>query len=65
MTGPNTAGAISHILERRIHPSQGYRACLGILRLGNTHGEARLEAACRRALCLGTCSYRSLESILR
>ncbi|SUD59432.1 ISPsy14, transposase [Ectopseudomonas oleovorans] len=42
-----------------------YRACLGILRLGKTHGEARLELACRRAISLGTCSYKSLESILR
>jgi DNA replication protein DnaC/transposase len=64
-TGPNTAGVISHILERRIHPTQGYRACLGILRLGKTHGEVRLELACRRALSLGACSYKSLESILR
>ena len=64
-TGPNTAGVISHILERRIHPTQGYRACLGILRPGKTHGEVRLELACRRALSLGACSYKSLESILR
>lgn len=64
-TGPNTAGVIRHILERRIHPQQGYRACLGILRLGKTHGEVRLELACRRALSLGACSYKSLESILR
>ncbi|SFQ08334.1 DNA replication protein DnaC [Ectopseudomonas toyotomiensis] len=63
-TGPNTAGVIEHILERRIHPTQGYRSCLGILRLGKTRGEVRLELACRRALSLGACSYRSLESIL-
>lgn len=56
---------IRHILERRIHPPHGYRACLGILRLGKTHGEERLEAACQRALGLGACSYKSLESILR
>ena len=64
-TGPHTTGVIRHILERRIHPTHGYRACLGILRLGKTHGEERLEAACQRALSLGACSYRSLESILR
>ncbi|EPN70089.1 putative transposase subunit, partial [Pseudomonas syringae pv. actinidiae ICMP 19097] len=43
----------------------GFRACLGILRLSKQHGEARLEAACQRALALGACSYKSLESILR
>ncbi|MBD8790992.1 IS21 family transposase [Pseudomonas syringae] len=64
-TGPNTAGVIAHILERRIHPQHGFRPCLDILRLGKQHGEARLEAACQRALALGACSYKSLESILR
>ncbi|HGS7388843.1 TPA: IS21 family transposase, partial [Klebsiella pneumoniae] len=34
-------------------------------RLGKIHGEVRLELACRRALSLGACSYKSLESILR
>ncbi|MFB3306639.1 IS21 family transposase [Pseudomonas sp. AMR01] len=64
-TGPNTAGVIAYILERRIHPQHGFRACLGILRLSKQQGEARLEAACQRALALGACSYKSLESILR
>ncbi|WP_025127166.1 IS21 family transposase [Pseudomonas sp. PH1b] len=64
-TGPNTAGVIAYILERRIHPQHGFRVCLGILRLSKQHGEARLEAACQRALALGACSYKSLESILR
>jgi uncharacterized protein YwbE len=40
-TGPNTAGVIRHILEQRIHPPHGYRACLVILRLGKTHGAER------------------------
>lgn len=61
----DTAGVIAYILERRIHPQHGFRACLGILRLSKQHGEARLEAACQRALALGACSYKSLESILR
>ena len=64
-TGPNTAGFIAHMLERRIHPQHGFRACLGILRLGKQHGEERLEAACQRALTLGASSYKSLESIPR
>jgi len=64
-TGPATAGVIQTILERRAHPQQGFRSCLGILRLGKGFGEERLEAACRRALTLGACSYKSIESILR
>jgi hypothetical protein len=35
------------------------------MRLGKSFGEERLEAACRRALTLGACSYKSIDSILR
>jgi len=37
---------------------------LGIIRLGKTLGEERLEAACKRALHFGACSYQSVQSIL-
>jgi transposase len=42
----------------------GFRSCLGIIRLGKGAGEQRLEAACGRALRFGTCSYKSIKSIL-
>jgi transposase len=64
-TGPATASVVQSILERRAHPQQGFRSCLGIMRLGKSFSEQRLEAACRRALTLGACSYKSIESILR
>jgi len=64
-TGPATAGVVQTILERRAHPQQGFRSCLGIMRLGKSFGEERLEAACQRALKLGACSYKSIDSILR
>lgn len=64
-TGPATAGVVQTILERRAHPQQGFRSCLGIMRLGKSYGDDRLEAACRRALKLGSCSYKSIDSILR
>jgi transposase len=63
-TGPATAGLVTAILQGRRHPEQGYRSCLGILRLGERYGEARLEAACQRALSINAMSYRSVESIL-
>lgn len=62
--GPQTARLVSTLLESRPHPEQGYRSCLRILRLGRQLGAARLEAACQRALVLGTASYRSVRSIL-
>jgi transposase len=45
--------------------AQGFRSCLGILRLGKRYGDDRLEAACTRAVALRAFSYRSVESILR
>jgi transposase len=63
--GPATAQVIATILESKPHPEQGYRACLGILRLGKTYSTGRLEAACQRALHSQACSYHSLQSILQ
>jgi transposase len=53
------------ILADRPHPEQGFRSCLGILRLGKRYGEPRLEAACRRAVGVRARSYRHVESILK
>ncbi|MCX7113422.1 MAG: hypothetical protein NTX45_25635 [Proteobacteria bacterium] len=63
-TGPATAGLVTAILQGRRHPEQGYRSCLGILRLGERYGPARLDAACQRALSINATSYRGVKSIL-
>lgn len=63
--GKCTAELINQIMQSRRHPEQGYRSCLGILRLEKTYGAQRLEAACERALLLGTRRYKSVESILK
>ena len=63
--GNATAMVISTVLETKRHPEIGYRACLGIMRLGKTYSNERLEAASKRALELGACSYQSLKSILK
>jgi len=52
------------ILEERRHPEQGFRACLGIVRLAKSFGCERVEAACLRALEIGARSYGSVKSIL-
>ena len=52
------------ILEHRPHPEQGFRACLGIVRLVKPFGPVRLEAACLRALQVGARTYGSVRSIL-
>ena len=63
--GASTAHIITAVLSSRRHPQQGFRSCLGILRLGKSYGNDRLEAACGRALLLGTHRYKSIESILK
>jgi transposase len=64
-TGPATGRLAAGILERRPHPEQGYRACLGLMRLGRVHGADRLEAACQRAERLRSYRLRTVEHILK
>jgi transposase len=63
--GPATAAVIEQIMAQRLHPQQGFRSALGIMRLGKQYGDERLEAACTRAHQLGAFSRKSIESILR
>jgi transposase len=55
---------VAGILKSRPHPEQGYRACLGLMRLGKLYGASRLEAACERAEHLRSYSYRTVKNIL-
>jgi len=63
--GPNTATLVDLILRERTHPEQGFRSCLGIVRLAKPHGRGALEAACLRAMEIGGHSYTSVNSILK
>jgi hypothetical protein len=62
--GPHTADLVKAALAARKHPEKAYRSCLGILRLGTRYGNDRLEAACKRALPAGICSYKGVKNIL-
>ncbi len=62
--GHSTGILCELILEERRHPEQGFRACLGIVRLAKSFGRERVEAACLRALEIGARSYGSVRSIL-
>jgi transposase len=63
--GDNTAILADVILRSRPHPEQGFRSCIGILGLVKRYGTARVDAACARALVLGTRSYNSVATILK
>jgi transposase len=62
--GASTLLLCERILAERPHPEQGFRACLGIVRLTRGFGAERVEAACARALEIGARTYGSVRSIL-
>ena len=62
--GCATAEVVKTIMNMREHPEQGYRSCMGIIRLEKRYSKERLEAACRRAIAFGAYSYKSVSSIL-
>jgi transposase len=64
-TGDDTATLLELILRSRPHPEQGFRSCIGILGLRKRYGAERVDAACARALALGTRSYSSVAAILK
>lgn len=63
--GPNTLAVIEKVLSSRMFHEQTYHSCLGILRLGKTFDNNRLEAACGRASNLTKVSYRIINNILK
>jgi transposase len=62
--GVATAQLVEKIMAARTYPEQGYRACLGIIRLEQHYEPERVEAAAQRALNFNTCSYKSVRAIL-
>jgi transposase len=55
---------ILKILDRKQHPEQAYRSCIGILSLARKAGNERLASACRRALGYGVYNYKTIQQIL-
>jgi transposase len=62
--GPNTTALVEIILREKRHPEQGFRSCRGIVKLVERFDRQRVEAACERALAIGTRSFTSVKSIL-
>lgn len=63
--GPDAEALVRTILDEKPHPEQGYRSCLGILRLAKRYGNDRLNAASARAHRAGARSYRHVAAILK
>jgi len=63
--GPHTLALVRAILIERRHPEHGLRSCRGLKSLTRRYANARIEAACERALVAGARSYTNVESILK
>jgi transposase len=63
--GPATIALVEAIMKAKPHPEQGFRSCLGIIRLVKTYGTARVEAASQRGNDIGATTYGSIASILK
>jgi len=62
--GPSTGGLIAAVLASRRHPEQGFRTCLGILRLYRGVDPTRAETVSARALELGAFTCKNVASLL-
>ena len=60
--GPHCAELVARLLGDRV--AERLRAAQGVLALGARYGNARLEAACERALVHGSAHYRTVKTIL-
>ena len=64
-SGSGTAALVERISNSGVHRQQALRSCVGLVRLGESFGLQRLEAACARAVGFNACSYKSVQSILK
>jgi len=63
--GPNTVATVTSILNTHKVEQQGYKACMGLLKLADKYSTERLEAACKRALSYTPHpSLKSVKNIL-
>ncbi len=63
--GPHAGKLVAQIMKNRPHPEQGFRSCLALISDAKRYPHERVEAACKRALGIGSPTRRSVISILR
>jgi hypothetical protein len=62
--GPTAAELVEQMLTRRPEPETAYRSCLALIRDAKKYDPSRFEAACRRALLIGSPTRKTVVSIL-
>jgi transposase len=62
--GESVKEYIIKILDKKQHPEQAYKSCMGVLSLAKKVGEDRLKNACKRAIEYNMYSYKTIQNIL-
>ena len=64
--GSHTDIVLSLFLSAHKVEQQGYKSCMGLVKLGETYGTTRLEQACKKVLSFtGTPSLKSVQAVLK
>lgn len=61
---PDVQRLVEQVLEKKKHPEQAYRSCMGILSMEKKVGRKRLIDACSRALDYEVYNYMIIQKIL-
>ena len=63
--GVQTYAVIDNLLSSQITEEQAYRSCMGVLQCSKKYGNARLEAACTKAIAMNSGTYSTITTILK
>ncbi len=63
--GENTAHVIEYMLTAQHVEETAYRSCMGVLQMSKSFGANRLEAACKKARAMKSCTYSTVKNILK
>lgn len=63
--GVNTTALMESIIQKRSHPTRGYKSCMAILNFSKIYGVEALELVSQHALEHKICKVSAIESILK
>ena len=63
--GTYTTALMESIMEKRSHPTRGYKSCMAILSFSKTYGNEALEKTAKVALEIQSHKVTSIESMLK
>lgn len=63
--GESSEEVVQHQFDSKPHALMAVRACSTLQRLAKTYGDDRFEAACKRAIQIGSLTPKSVRSILQ